>query len=108
MDVLVYWYYINCSSIIENGQTKYVLEAVLTIPEEKQKLIIPGTKLVVAMRVSLDDTCTKFYPYPFVEKKERWIGTRFGLFKGQVNKNATSSQDVKFDSLEKLKLNKTW
>ena len=65
-------------------------------------------KLVVALRISLDDTCTKYFPYPLVEKKERWIGARFGLTRGIIGKTRTSDQEVVFDNLEELGKTNTW
>lgn len=90
------------------GTTKYILQATLSIPADKIAQIGNATKLVVAFRVSLDDTCTRYYPYPLVEKKERWVGARFGLTRGVVGKNRTSDQEVIFDSLEELRKIDTW
>ncbi len=92
----------------EDGSTKYILQTTLGIPADKIAQIGNSTKLVLALRVSLDNTCTSYYPYPLVEKKERWIGARFGLTRGIVNRTNTSSQEVIFDSFAELRKTSTW
>ena len=66
-----------------------------------------ATKLVVALKVSLDDSCTCYYPYPLVEKKERYIGTRLSLKKG-MHGGGAGTKELKFGSLEYLKNTSTW
>ncbi len=96
---------------LKNGQQQLLV--IVAIPYEKRKLIKDDKDLemVLAIRVRINKEKNHYFPYRLLDKPERYIGAKFKLYKNiytNSGENNTDNQNLVFDTLANLKLDKTW
>ncbi len=67
--------------------------------------------MVVAIRMRIDKSKNHYFPHPLRNKPERYIGAKFSLHSSiysSSGKENIDKQDLVFDTLANLKLDKTW
>jgi len=64
-------------------------------------------KVVIAVRLKIDDSINRHFPYPLQHQGERYIGTRLSLKRG-MHGRASGEKELKFGSLTYLKNSDTW
>jgi hypothetical protein len=85
------------------------LKATLKVPPAYIKLARYSTKLVVALRVTLDKNKNHYFPYSFKDNTPRYLAARFYLhstYSDGIAKEA--DRKLVFDTFENLKNDKIW
>ncbi len=106
----------NSSNAIELDTTQFVQEEKqgnelvlkINIPKEYRK---GGCQLMLVVHLVINNDKGMYFPYPMVNKKERWLGARISTTHNAtfvVPDNFMSSENVLYDTLDNLKKIKTW
>lgn len=101
-------YYPKTTNKIEKLATgQHQLISSIQIPETLTKTRSYWYKVVIAVRLNIDDSINRHFPYPLQHQGERYMGARLSLKRG-MHGRGSGEKELKFGPLHYLKNHDTW
>ncbi len=94
--------YLDSYQFIEQKKEGSELVLKVEIPRKYRKI---GCQLMIVVRLVIDADRGLYFPYPMVEKQERWLAARVPIFNHAavfIPEDFMSSEHIKYDTLENL------